>query len=606
MAILLTASSALALPHATAKLTGGQEVPPVPTTATGTASIRLNETRTELTYDITVQGLTSPIVLAHFHRAAAGVNGPVVKTITASFTGNTATGVWRNTDPEPLTPALVADLFAGNLYVNVHTQNFGGGEIRGQVDVKAGLHLKAMLTGNQEVPPVNTAATGTGVFTLTDDGLTWDITVNALSGPIVLAHFHNNIAGMNGPVVKTIHPSFVGNTATGIWTKNDAEPLTPALIADLLAGRLYVNVHTGANPGGEIRGQVHGQSSSGYTGKLNGANEVPPAPVPGTGTGSFHLNEARTQLFFDITVEGLTGPIVLAHFHRGLAGANGQVVKTLTESFTGNTATGVWTSSDPEPLTPALVNELLREGIYVNIHTKDFGAGEIRSQLRITTGIGRTANLTGAQEVPPVPTPATGTGSCVLTGAGVEFDATVEGLTGPIVLAHFHNAPAGMNGPVVRTITPNFTGFTATGTWAAGDPEPLTPALIGSYLTGGLYINVHTAMFGGGEIRGQLMSPNVVGIGPVESAPSRGFLAQNVPNPFNPTTAIHYELARAEHVTLRLYDVTGREIRALVDEEQSAGSKSVILDARGLASGVYFYRLETPSFTAERKLVLAR
>jgi hypothetical protein len=163
-----------------------------------------------------------------------------------------------------------------------------------------------------------------------------------------------------------------------------------------------------------------------------------------------------------------------------------------------------------------------------------------------------------------------------------------------------------VNGPVVRTITNNFSGFTATGTWAAGDPEPLTPALIGSYLTGGLYINVHTSMFGGGEIRGQLMSPNVVGIGPVESAPSRGFLAQNVPNPFNPTTAIRYDLARAEHVSLRLYDVNGREIRALVDEEQPAGPQSVTLDARGLASGVYFYRLETPSFSAERKLVLAR
>ena len=605
-AILIPGSGALALPHATAKLTGGQEVPPVPTGATGTASIRLNETRTELTFDITVQGLTGPIMLAHFHRGAVGVNGPVVKTIHPLFVGNTATGVWRSTDPEPLTPALVAELFAGNLYVNVHTAMFPGGEIRGQVDMKAGLHLKANLTGNQEVPPVPTGATGTGVFTLTDDGLTFDVTVNGLSGPIVLAHFHNNIAGINGPVVRTIHPSFVGNTATGIWTKNDPEPLTPALIADLLAGRLYVNVHTAANPGGEIRGQVHGQSSSGYTGRLNGANEVPPVPTPATGTGSFHLNEARTELRFDLTVEGLTSAITLAHFHRGAAGVNGPVVKTITGTFNGNTASGIWAAGDPEPLTAALVSELLAGAIYVNVHTVNFGGGEIRSQVRVTTGIGRTSTLRGAQEVPPVNTPATGTGSCVLTSAGVEFDATVEGLLGTLQLAHFHNAPAGVNGPVVRTITPNFTGFTATGTWAAGDPEPLTPALIGTFLSGGQYLNVHTSMFPGGEIRGQLMSPNVVGIGPVESAPSRGFLAQNVPNPFNPTTAIRYDLARAEHVSLRLYDVTGREIRALVDEEQPAGPQSVTLDARGLASGVYFYRLETPSFSAERKLVLAR
>src|SRR4029450_13752216 len=119
MTFVLT-GAALALPHITAKLTGAQEVPPVVTNATGTASIRLNETRTALTYDITVNGLSGPITLAHFHRGATGVSGPVVKTITASFTGNPATGVWRDTDAEPLTPQLVAEIMAGNVYVNVH------------------------------------------------------------------------------------------------------------------------------------------------------------------------------------------------------------------------------------------------------------------------------------------------------------------------------------------------------------------------------------------------------------------------------------------------------------------------------------------------------
>ncbi|HWN82691.1 MAG TPA: CHRD domain-containing protein, partial [Candidatus Udaeobacter sp.] len=125
------AGAALALPHATAKMTGAQEVPPVVTNATGTAAIRLNETRTALTYDITVNGLSGPITLAHFHRGAVGVAGPVVKTITGSFSGSTATGVWRDTDAEPLTPALVAEIMAGNIYVNVHTTLNGGGEIRG-------------------------------------------------------------------------------------------------------------------------------------------------------------------------------------------------------------------------------------------------------------------------------------------------------------------------------------------------------------------------------------------------------------------------------------------------------------------------------------------
>ncbi len=596
-------SFAFALPHATARLDGAQEVPPVVTGATGTASVWLNETRTELTYDVTVQGLSSAITLAHFHNAAAGVNGGVVKTITGSFVGNTATGVWRSTDAEPLTPALVAELLAGNIYMNVHTVNHGGGEIRGQLDVIAGVHLKASLAGFQEVPPVNTAAQGTGVFTLTDAGLAYDITVNGLSGPITLAHFHNAFPGINGGVVRTITGSFVGNTATGIWTKTDAEPLTPALVAAILNGAVYVNVHTAANPGGEIRGQLRLTSTSGLTARLNGAQEVPPVPEPGTATGSFSLDLSRTALTYDITFEGLTGPPTLAHFHNAPAGVNGGVVKTITSSIVGNSASGVWAATDAEPLTPALVNELLAGRIYVNFHTAAHGGGEIRGQLILTTGIGRTATLDGGEEVPPVATPATGTGSFVLTDQGVVFDATVEGLSAAMTAAHFHNAPAGINGGVVRTLTGDFTGATATGTWRPSDAEPLTPDLIGSYLTGGLYMNVHTTAHPGGEIRGQLNEHSVVGIAPAESPARQWSLAQNYPNPFNPTTTIRYELAHPEHVTLTLHDVAGRQVAVLVDKVQE-GRQSVNVDAGGLASGVYFYRITTPSFSETRKLVL--
>ena len=600
------AGAALALPHMTAKLNGAQEVPPVVTNATGTASIRLNETRTELRYDITVNGLSGPITLAHFHRAPAGVSGGVVKTITASFTGNTATGIWRDTDAEPLTPQLVADIFAGNVYVNVHTAANGTGEIRGQLDVKAGLHLKATFDGFQEVPPVATPATGTAVLTLTDDGLAYDITVEGLSSAITLAHFHNAYTGISGGVVKTITGSFTGNTATGIWTKADVEPLTPQLIADLLDGKLYLNVHTANHGSGEVRGQISVESSAGWTGRLTGGQEVPPVPTSATGTGSFTLNEARTELEYNVTVQGLTSAIVLSHFHNAPTGVNGGVVKTITGSFVGNTASGTWTSTDAEPLTPALVNELMAGRIYVNVHTANFGGGEIRAQLRLSTGVGRTSNLNGAQEVPPVATPATGTGSCVLTAAGVEYDATVQGLLGTFQLAHFHQAPTGVNGGVVKTITGSFVNNTATGVWAAADAEPLSPARIGNFLAGDLYMNVHTSSFGGGEIRGQLESPNVIGIADAESAPVRTALEQNVPNPFNPSTAIRYQLARREHVSLRIYDSQGREVMTVLDEEQPAGPNTVTLDARGLASGVYFYRLETPSFSDSRKLVLMR
>ncbi len=236
--------------HFTATLTGDQENPAVTTSATGTGSFTLTDTGLE--FNLTVEGLT--FTAAHFHNGAIGIDGGVVRPITDDFTGNTASGIWTSTDPDPLTPELIADLLAGNLYMNIHTTANPGGELRGQVNLSSGTGFNSSLDGDQENPPVVTNATGTASLTITDAGLEFSVTVEGLT--FTAAHFHNGAVGVNGPVVRTITDDFVGNTASGLWTSTDAEPLTPALIADLLAGNLYFNVHNAANPGGEIRGQV--------------------------------------------------------------------------------------------------------------------------------------------------------------------------------------------------------------------------------------------------------------------------------------------------------------------------------------------------------------
>jgi hypothetical protein len=86
-------------------------------------------------------------------------------------------------------------------------------------------------------------------------------------------------------------------------------------------------------------------------------------------------------------------------------------------------------------------------------------------------------------------------------------------------------------------------------------------------------------------------------------------LAQNVPNPFRPSTSISYELGAAGPVSLRIYDVSGRLIRTLVDDEQGAATHSVNWNGtddagRTVASGVYFYQLEAPGVTETRRMVL--
>jgi hypothetical protein len=90
------------------------------------------------------------------------------------------------------------------------------------------------------------------------------------------------------------------------------------------------------------------------------------------------------------------------------------------------------------------------------------------------------------------------------------------------------------------------------------------------------------------------------------SLPAEIKLQQNYPNPFNPSTAISYQLAAVSNVTLKVFDVLGREVRTLVNERQNAGVHSVIFDAVNLSSGVYFYRLETGNFYATKKLLLLK
>ena len=112
--------------------------------------------------------------------------------------------------------------------------------------------MKATLDGKAEVPP--NASTATGAADIDYDPaskkLSWKVTYSGLSGPATAAHFHGPAeAGKNAGVAVAI-PNATSSPAEGSATLTDAQA------ADLTAGKYYVNVHTAANPGGEIRGQV--------------------------------------------------------------------------------------------------------------------------------------------------------------------------------------------------------------------------------------------------------------------------------------------------------------------------------------------------------------
>jgi uncharacterized delta-60 repeat protein len=98
-----------------------------------------------------------------------------------------------------------------------------------------------------------------------------------------------------------------------------------------------------------------------------------------------------------------------------------------------------------------------------------------------------------------------------------------------------------------------------------------------------------------------------VGINQIVNSVANAFeLKQNYPNPFNPVTKINYELPITNYVSLKIFDISGKIVFILVNQVQTQGSYEVSFDASNLTSGIYFYKLQTNSFSATKKMLLVK
>jgi hypothetical protein len=219
-----------------ASLSGSEEVPARSTTASGSGVFVFDPATRGITYQVqhTVVGASA----GHIHQAMAGTNGSVIVPFT--LVGQGASG------SATLTEDQAADLLAGNLYTNIHSPTFPGGEVRGQIMKPGQILFVAQLSGAQEVGPNSSTATGTGsvIFDPATLGITYKMqhtVVDAVAG-----HIHQAPVGVNGPVIVPF--TLVGQGASGTAT------LTADQATALQAAGLYMNIHSNAFPGGEIRG----------------------------------------------------------------------------------------------------------------------------------------------------------------------------------------------------------------------------------------------------------------------------------------------------------------------------------------------------------------
>jgi hypothetical protein len=266
-----------------ASLDGFQETPPIPgTLAGGWATVSLDTATSRITYEVRTFGLVG--TAAHIHAGALGVPGGIEVPLSGGPT------TWSGLSI-PLTAGQIATMQSGGWYVNVHTSAHPGGEIRGQLLARPH-QFGARLDGLQEVPANGSAAKANATITLNPSGtITYLVTATGLSG--TAAHIHSGAFGVGFGGIEV--PLSGGPT---VWSGTSIA-LTPGQIEALQTKQWYVNLHTAALPGGEIRGQIvpsgipYGPSSNPPTGEITLNATGAPTNVGGGGTVNLSITNGK-------------------------------------------------------------------------------------------------------------------------------------------------------------------------------------------------------------------------------------------------------------------------------------------------------------------------
>lgn len=232
----------------TAVLSGAAEVGDAsPSSATGRAVLALKGNT--LWLYLSYAGLSGNATAMHIHGPAATTESAGVMIPLPTPPPGGAVTMTATADVSALTAEQRAALRSGRTYLNVHTANKPPGEIRGQV---APLNLAAVLSGGAEVPPVDTPASGAATLTLLGNQLLFDITYADLKADASAAHIHGPAAptASAGVLVPLPTPTGRAGRLTGSLS------LSQQNLGLILDGLTYINIHSGAHPGGEIRGQI--------------------------------------------------------------------------------------------------------------------------------------------------------------------------------------------------------------------------------------------------------------------------------------------------------------------------------------------------------------
>ncbi len=506
-----------------------QQVGNVPTTTnptlTALAVLKVNELTGAINGTVTVDNISSDdeVTMVHIHSGFAGENGPVLAGFSKISENPTVFAINTEIDALASLPGNDLETFLdGGWYINLHTNSNPSGHLRGQVFTQEISVSRTKLQGQQENPAVTNAegVSGVGYVTVNPDEseIVANVSVegfvpflDAAIGPV---HLHNGFAGQNGSVFLPLFPVDGSETS---FRGTETDIIDSIDFARIAQGGTYINVHSAENGSGEVRGQIVPKGVTVARTELQGQQENPAViNAPGvSGVGYLTINPSAETLVAKVSVEGfvpfLDAPIGPVHLHSGFAGTNGPVLLPLFPVGDSETS---FSSTEADAIADIDFEQIAKGGTYINVHSAANGSGEVRGQVLTNQVAVVRSELQTQQTVPAVTTPSSqnvgGVGYLTFDKQDPSFtpvaNVTVSGFESSAVHVH-RGGVAGVAGPVqiaLTDVSPSDapgTVFSAT----AGEIFSLQGLLNGVY-----YFNAHSAANPAGEIRGQILTNDLV------------------------------------------------------------------------------------------------
>ncbi|MFA6440429.1 MAG: CHRD domain-containing protein, partial [Bacteriovoracaceae bacterium] len=451
--------------------------------------------------------------------------------------------------------------------------------------------VSAELLPTLEVPPISALPNtkGFGTFTLNDakTQVKYSVSVAGLTGPITSAGIFQGQTGTVGTMVTPLS-AFTNNVSTGQWQIPDS------LVDDLTVGNLYVNISTPTNQSGEIRGQI-----------ADGLLPRQAFPLNSFGNNVFAYQENRLNgfsLFVGYAPAGVksvmqTAPS-LANVFNTVNPENTYRILPLEMAAAKNDESNIeirFLSGTHWAITAATLPSLAK---FIRVPFAVF-----KDTVRVIPVITNGTTTDTVWNIDPVngfwngkPIFDNISGICdsrTTTNTDLSYYSPTNAVFPPIsnaVKARYIN---GANHIAKDIAIVN----------ESGDGNP--PAN-GTIIRLTKYLSVKI-----GDIKSFTLTPLGVAAEQLSVVPADYLLSQNYPNPFNPSTRIEFSLPQQVLVSLKIYDVIGREVATILNEEISAGRFAVEWNGKNrfnqpAASGVYFYQLTAGQFAQSRKMILLK